>query len=102
MPIYSFVLLLLQQVSGLHFHYKFYNNYGDAFFDYSLNGYIAEKRGETFDTDRGAYCKQGGIYLPPNSWTSQTLDLGSDFNLLAWVFPATPGPILVSISVTHK
>ena len=58
--------------------YQFITNFGSMFYDYSGNGMHGANSG-TVPTDRGAYFSgtSSNIVLPPNTYVSSNLVLGS-------------------------
>ena len=88
-------LLACNQISSLLIlDYRFNQNFGQVFYDYSglgNHGQNGESHlntlGDTLPTDRGAYFSSSFsdyIMAPPNSFVSSSFNLGSTFSILFW------------------
>ncbi|OMJ77428.1 hypothetical protein SteCoe_22987 [Stentor coeruleus] len=88
------LLLILVAESSVLVEYRFADNFGQVFHDYSGNNYHAVNGDsylttskDTTPTDRGAYFDQVGadiITLPSNDKVSTQLNLPSTFTIMLW------------------
>ena len=87
------IIYLIQIVCSVRLvEYRFWNNFGEVFYDYTSNGYVAvnginswDNSKNTLATDRGAYFQVGDsrITLPPNDQSSSIL-MPSVFSFIFW------------------
>jgi hypothetical protein len=91
-------LLCYKVFSNKLVEYKFGINYGQVFFDYSLNGLNAvngdsskSNNLDTTATDRGAFFRDNKniISLPPNDWNTSSFLLPSTFTINIWGYFTT-------------
>jgi hypothetical protein len=89
------ILIVLASGNSIMMEYRFANNFGQVFYDYSGNGYHAvngesslDTINDTFPTDRGAYfgyLVQNQIKLPPNNLVSSYYSINQSFSASLWV-----------------
>ena len=92
-------------------YYKFGNNYGQVFHDYSLN-YLSSVNGassavdpaDTIATDRGAYFSGGTsrITLPINDQVPTVLFIPATFTVVCWIYAHPSDSMLFSSSISSS